>query len=202
MRRGRSSTASRSSAGVAMGKRSVVSLWFVSALWGLCAVSTGCAAETPRLNQDHLEQPDAVAAWLKENASKANLTVAKGFYDRGLQAKQRRDWGAAAKSFGESAIHYPTPKALNEYEDNMLRMLGSIRKRERTYEERLQGDLSRAEAGYRAALAADVVLNQLTDQERAQAGKNVECLAEYLKTHSKQSDCLPLQLYGAGQLPK
>ena len=183
-----------------MERRSAVSRWFASALWGLCAVSMACSAETPRLTQDELEQPEAVVAWLKENASKANLAVAKGFYDRGLQAKQREDWGAAAKSFAESAIHYPTPKALSEYQDNMLRMLGSIRRREKTYEARWQGDLSGAEAGYRAALAADSVLNQLTDTERQQTRKNVECLAEYIKTRGKQHDCLPLQLYGAEQL--
>ncbi len=188
-----------------MARRSAVSQSFASILWAFVATvaATAGAVEPSRLSQDDLEQPDAVVAWLKANhSSKASLSASQGFYDYALKAKQRNDWGAAAKGFGESAIHYPTPKALNGYADSLLHMLGQIRQREKSYRERKKGDLEGVEATYRSALAADTVLKQMTDEERKRTQQNAECLAEYLKTSAPPASCPPLVAYGVQQAGK
>ncbi|MCW7536989.1 hypothetical protein OOT46_03860 [Aquabacterium sp. A7-Y] len=181
-----------------MARQLALLLWFASVL-PLAHASESSATGPSELSQKDLGNPKAVETWLKENGAKAHKADKKNSqraYEYGQLKKQRKEWGAAAKAFGESALFYPTPKALNEYADNWLRMLGEIRQREKTYGERWQADLSEAEATYRTALAADSVLKLMTDKERQQTRKNAECLADYIKSQVKQGDCLPLQLYG------
>ncbi|AKJ29449.1 hypothetical protein [Caldimonas brevitalea] len=148
------------------------------------------------LSQKDATDPEAVVAWLKANAAKADKAAAKMAYEHGQALKKRKDWGAATKAFGDSTAFYPTPAAFTEVAEAQLRMLGEIRQRHRNYDQHWRRDIGEAEATYRSALAADSVLRQMTAQERQQAQQNAECLADYLKSAQPPRNCAPLKLYG------
>lgn len=153
------------------------------------------AAAGAPLTQQEISQPDAVVAWLRQNEGVADKAFAQQAFDEGLQTKKRKDWGASIKAFGDSSAHYPTPRALIEYAEAYLRMLGQLKPRNKPSPEEQRRQLATGEATYRAALAADTVLKQLTDQERKQTQQNADCLAEYLKSSVKPRHCLPLDMY-------
>ena len=175
-----------------MARRLVVSLLCASALVAVHADES----QPPVLAQEQLSQPDTVVDWLKSNDMQADKKTAKMAYDHGQKSKQRGSWSAAAKAFGDSAIHYPSPAALREYADNGLRVYGAVRHRDKTYRENCQRDLGEAEAIYRTALAADTVLKLLSEHERRQIQANADCLADYIKSSESSGACPPLQLYG------
>lgn len=177
-----------------MASRLVASLWCASALLATQAVAGSPSA----LTQEQLSQPDAVAAWLIANGSKADVAVANSLYVYGEKAKQRKDWSAAGKAFAESALHYPTPRALSEYATARLRMQADLKSRNRPSPHDQRQHLELAVSTYKATLAADSVLKQLGEQERLQVQRDIECLAEYLSSSERRGKCRPLELYGIG----
>lgn len=178
-----------------MAKRLALLLLFVSALPGTQA-SESAGDLRPYLSHEDAKNPEAVVAWLKENGSKADKKSAQGAYEYGQLKKSRKEWGAAAKAFGESRGFYPTPRALNEYAGARLHMLGELKPRNKPSPEDQRRHLAAAEGVYRSALAADSVLKQLTAQERQQTRQNAECLGEYLKSSKPPPACPPLEMYG------
>lgn len=175
-----------------MARTSAVSVLFASVLVATQAAAGGA----PLLTQQELSQPDAIVAWLGRYERIADKTLAKQAFNDGLQTKKRKDWGAAMKAFGESAVHYPAPRALMEYAEAYLRMLGDLKRRDNPSLEASRGHLATAASTYRAALASDSVLKQLTREEREQAGLNARCLTEYVGSSKSTGPCPPLDLYG------
>ncbi|MCA1857175.1 hypothetical protein LE190_14745 [Massilia oculi] len=150
----------------------------------------------PKLAQTELHEPAVVAAWLKENASKADQAAAKEFFDLGTREKSEHRWSPAVKSFGESAIRYPSPRTLNEYADILLIFFSNIRAREKDIRAHAANDLTAVESVYRSAIAADSVLNTMTQHERQQTRENADCLAAYLRSRTGTATCKPLHKYG------
>jgi hypothetical protein len=72
-------------------------------------------------------------------------------------------------------------------------MLGEIRARDMHGGQHRSADLKRALSFYEAAVAADMVLNSLSTNEKEQVRKNVDCLKVYLRTRKAPPDCPPLQ---------
>jgi hypothetical protein len=148
------------------------------------------------LRQDDLYKPEVVGNWLKVNGAKADKARAKWFFDEGVKAKNRRDWGLAGKAFGDAAIRYPTPQALYEAAEAELRMLGDVRDRNKNRKEYLKSDLTAAVSLYRSALATDEVLETLSDEEKQRTRHNIECVRSYIESSQTQAACAPLQAYG------
>ena len=177
-----------------MEKHLAQSRWLISIFLLPCAMAF--ALDELVLNQDDLYKPEVVSAWLKKNGAKADKARAKLFYDEGVKAKKRKNWGLAGKGFGDSALRYPTPQAINETAEVELRMLGEIRDRNKDRKVHLKSDLASAESLYRSALAADSVLNTLSVEDKQRTRQNAECVSAYVKTGTAQSACAPLQAYG------
>lgn len=177
-----------------MGKR-LVALLCVSKL--LLYVPAHAAERVPRLlTPAQLEEPEQVSAWLKQHAAVADQRRAAVAHDEGVRDAQRNSRGAALKGFGESALWFPTPQALNAYADAMQRFLGSLRAHRKDRVKHLDSDLRRFERLYRSALASDGVLSSLSAEEREQTSANADCIAAYRRTKAWQGPCAPLQTYG------
>lgn len=142
------------------------------------------ARDAPQLIQDDLEKPAVVKAWLMENGTKADKTAAKEFFDLGQKLKKEKRWALATKAFGGSAIRYPTPHALNEYAEASIRDLGP----------RL--DVQHVVPLYQSAIAADTVLQVMSEEEKRATQNNLDCLRAYLQVKKAQPGCRPLQAYG------
>ena len=174
-----------------MAKLLVRFLCLLSALFYSFAFSQ----ETLRLGNDDLGKPEVVSAWLQKNGARADQKRAKEFFDGGVKAKKQQRWGPAGKSFGASALYYPTPQVLNEYANVKLHMLGEIRIRNK--EDKRQSDLHFAVSIYRSVLAANTILKTMNTEEESHIRHNIACVIAYLDSSSKlTSDCPPLRIYG------
>ncbi|SEI56396.1 hypothetical protein [Achromobacter sp. NFACC18-2] len=180
-----------------MENRSARLLWLIS---GALVALIGCAEAEPVppavLTQRQLSDPQAVSQWLRENPGGVDAKGAAFAYDEGQKYKSRNDWSAAAKSFGESAIRYPTPQVLTEYVTAILRMLGEIRARKGATSLGIEGDMNFALLQYQSVMAADDVLDSLTEHEKKLVQANIACLGNFLKSRQVAGDCQPLLDYG------
>lgn len=152
--------------------------------------------EPPMLQQDALSQPEAITDWLKQNAN-VDRTKAERFFNYGVKAKGEQRWSPASKAFGESAVHFPTPQALNEYANAWLHMIHRVRTSPGNAPTAAEPDLEHVEKIFRSALAANEVLNSLNAQEKEQIERDASCLTKYLQSH-EDIDCRPLQIYRHG----
>ena len=168
------------------------STWFA----GAALLVVACSAGAEPLSQQDLKSPERVEAWLKANKQDLDAKAAQDFFQQGVQSKQQRRWGPALKSFGESALRKPSAPTLIEYAEVHLRLLGEMRARDNSYAEYQQRDLTSAEQLYRSALAAENVLPELSSQQREEARRNADCLAEFLRSRGVQDACGPLRAYG------
>jgi hypothetical protein len=177
-----------------MAKRLVAFLFLASsAAWaGGHVVEQGA----PVIPQAHLTEPEQVAAWLKENAGKADKSRSAEFFNAGEKARKQRRWGPAGKSFGGSVLHYPGPRELTEFAEIMLIFLGDVRRGDANPRSHVVKDLRYAERLHRSVLAADAVLHALTVEELQKARENADCLATYLQDQKEVATCKPLRLYG------
>ena len=155
-----------------------------------------CSAGAEPLSQRDFKSPERVEAWLKANKQGLDIKAAQDFFQQGVQSKQQRRWEPAFKSFGESALRKPSATTLIEYAEVHLRLLGEMRARDNSYAEYQQRDLTSAEQLYRSALAAENVLPELSSQQREEARRNADCLAEFLRSRGVQDACGPLRAYG------
>ncbi len=175
-----------------MAKQLVALLLFASQ--AVC-LSAKAMENAPVMQQSELLEPATVAAWLKENASKADKVASKTFFDAGVKQRKQRRLGPAVKSFGASALYYPTPHALNQYAAVTLVALGELRRRDGDARSSEVRDLGYVERLYRSVLAADLVLHTMTAEERQKARENAECLAIYVQDRPALVTCEPLRLY-------
>ena len=181
-----------------MGKQSVRSLWLIK---GAFVALMGCANAGPVptaevLTQENLSEPDTVSEWLRKNPGGLEKKEAAFSYGEGLKYKSKKDWSAAAKSFGESAIRYPSPQVLTEYVTASLRMLGEIRARRGDTTLGVDRDMDYALLQYRSVMAADSVLDTLSEREKMQVEANIACLSDYLRTRQIPAECQPFEYYG------
>lgn len=176
-----------------MARRWALSLWFASAL-----ALSGCDARQPQetrlLTEQEARDAQFVAQWLQKNGTE-DRKEAQQFFQQALLEKQRQNWSAAAKAFGESMIRYPSPQALAGYADADLQMLASVRARDRNAQEHAKADTAHALEFYRAALSADAVLKTLPVQEKDRILRNADCLAAYAASGTSVADCQPLEDY-------
>jgi hypothetical protein len=181
-------------AGITMLKQLVAFLLFASG--AACSNGHMIEHDAPMLTQSQLYEPAQVASWLKENAGKADKTRATQFFDSAVKQKAQHRWGPAGKSFAESALHYPTPRALNEYAEIMLLFLGQERRRDGDLPAHAISDLRFSELLYRSSIAADSVLHTMSADERQRTRENADCLAAYLRDRTGLATCRPLHRYG------
>ena len=153
-------------------------------------------ATAPLLTDEQLEQPAQVSAWLKQHAANADKQTAKEMYQFGLKEMKRNSYDSATKAFGDSAIRFPTPQALNAYADARLRGLGGIREHNKNRSEHLDRDLRHVESIYRSALASDATVPAMSEQERVQTKAYLDCMVAYRRDRSGVATCPPLAAYG------
>lgn len=127
---------------------------------------------------------------------KADKSLSSEFFIAGEKQKKQRRWGPAGKSFGASALHYPTPRALNQYAEIKLVFLGAERSRDGNLLSHVVSDLRSSELLYRSVISADSVLHEMSVKEQQQARANADCLAKYLRDRIVVPTCKPLRLYG------
>lgn len=170
----------------------------------LCASSIACwssadaGERVPRfLTQQELEEPAQVTAWLKLNIGHVDQRRAAISHKEGLADVARNSLGGALKGFGESAIWYPTPQALDTYADHAALYYGRLRAARKNYAEYQDRDLRSFEMLYRSALASDDVLSLLGAAQRAQIAAKVECVARFRADRIGLETCAPLLTYGA-----
>jgi hypothetical protein len=183
-----------------MEKQSVRSAWSGSA-WVLVAACNVAAAQQQvlALEQEDLKQPDRVAAWVQAHPQGIDQEKADFFLRIGARAKKGGDWGLAVKSFGESAMYFPSSPVLMEYAHAYARLLGEIRARNNAYSTHKQNDLTGVQSLYQTALAVDAVTRQLSERQRREIRAGAECLAHYLRAGVAQRGCEPLDAYGLKQ---
>lgn len=176
-----------------MQSRWPVSLGLASALV-LTAGAALAQPAPPMLTDKEARDPAAVVRWLQTHKVK-DMKEVQWFFQQGLREKQRSNWSAAVKSFGESMIRYPAPRTLAEYADTQLQMLAQVRKRDDSVQEHLQADMALTRDYYRAALAANTVLGTLSEPEQDSIKDRADCLGTFLATGQPNPDCQPLQYY-------
>lgn len=179
-----------------MARLLALSLWFASAL----ALFAGCNAQeqTPprtKLTEAEAGNAEFVAQWLKQHGATADQKEARQFLDQAQQAKQRKNWSAATKAFGESMIRYPSAQALAGYAEAELRMLGEVRARDKNASQHMAEDMKHALAFYESALAANAVQQALPAPEKEQLQKSVVCLKGYVASANRPLDCPPIEFY-------
>ena len=177
-----------------MARRLARSLWCASACW-CAALAYAAASPPPRLEQADLARPERVAAWLKANATSADTKTAQMFFQHGEKAAKRGDWGAAAKAFGEGAIHHPTPRHMEAYAAARLKMLGDLRRRDKNLVQNKAQDLGEALALYRSAVSADDALRALAATDKAALNGKVQCLEASHKAGKAVEGCEPARRY-------
>jgi hypothetical protein len=176
-----------------------LSLWLAGAL----ALFVGCNAQEQNpppaklLTEAEAGNAEFVAQWLKQHGATADQKEARQFLEQAQQAKQRKNWSAATKAFGESMIRYPNAQALAGYAEAELRMLGEVRARDKSTSQHMAEDMKHALAFYEAALAANAVQQALPAPEMEQLRKSVACLAGYVASTNRPLDCSPIELYSA-----
>jgi hypothetical protein len=191
-------------------------LWCVSALSCVYLVCDNVLAKVPvRLTDGHqhgsssdlLASQEAVTSWLRAHKRHANQKLAAGAYEDGKKSMKQRDWGAATKHLGESAILYPAPGTLILYGDAHTQFISMVRARNK---DSTQGntDLSYALAVYKTARAANSELKSLSEKQLASLEADIACTETFLSKYPKATDsvsaiksaaqikdCRPLVLY-------
>ncbi|AVS72453.1 hypothetical protein C8247_06915 [Paracidovorax avenae] len=135
-----------------------------------------------------LRQPPGAAAKEAEQLRK-----------QGEHAMKRRNWSAAVKLFGESMVRYPAPEALAGYADADIHMLAQIHAREPRAVHAIREDVRHAVRFYESSLAADSVLQSLSQKERSRIESNAACLRAFIRTGDRSASCEPLQWYASGR---
>jgi hypothetical protein len=181
-------------------------------MFATAALSNGAAEagrRPPSLDQTALTEPETISNWLAQHAATADRQTAERYFDVGVKAQNQSNWSRAAKAFGESALFFPGPAALQGYADNTLRDLGKLRRRTND-DTQAVADLSRALKIYRSALAADAQTRTLTAPVLAKLKADEACLDKHIAKGAGKgaerttaamlseagAQCRPLLLYG------
>ncbi|HSW04168.1 hypothetical protein [Aquabacterium sp.] len=137
-----------------------------------------------------------MSAWLQQHRS-APREQAATFSTLGDKARRAGRWGAASKSFGESALLYPAPDTLSAYGQALLHERAAVRGASGAPLAQQQGDWREASAIFATALAADDQVHTLKPAERKAIADDATCLAEAAKGGPAPASCAALRLYQA-----
>ena len=166
-------------------------LWLLSGLF--------CSAASKDFNyvsQAQLGDAEFVAGWLKTNKSSLDLKGATTAFKLGQKYKKNRQWSSAAKSFGESAIRYPSPQTLMQYAEVKSLSLSAVRAREKVIAQYRVSDLTSTLRLYQSAVAANSVLASLSVAEKTKLQANVDCLSAFVAAPDKPAEnCAPVKSY-------
>ena len=175
-------------------------LWLSSNLLiSSCTLAQDAGHPVHYLTHDELKNTEFVVNWLKTKSAGADRKIADWYFKHGMKDKRKNYCSGAAKDFAESMIRYPSPRALIEYTDAKICMLGAIRARTKSVAQHMQSDLKSVDGFYRSALAADGVVNTLSAAEKEQTRQNADCLSAFVKSEEVQTNCPPLQAYGSSK---
>ncbi|NRF69437.1 hypothetical protein HLB44_20765 [Aquincola sp. S2] len=179
-----------------MVQRSVRLLFCASVLLG--SVATGAwASGGAALAADDLKNAQVVGAWLKANRGSAPREQANQFLALGERARRAGRWGAASKSFGESALLFPSPEALMAYGHALLHERAATRAAASAPADRQHADWQEIGALYSTALAADDQLHTLKPALRAALAADAGCLAKAAQGAADATNCAALRQYQA-----
>lgn len=181
-----------------MPRRLVRSLCCASAVALLSWAAAASVAATPvaTLSPQDLQNSQAVGQWLKAHGRSAPRDQAQRFNELGQKAQRAGRWGAATKSFGESALLYPTPEVLSAYGHALLHERAGTRTAATGTAEQQQ-DWQEVGRIYAAALAADDELRQLKPAQRQALAADAACLAQAAQGRPEPASCPALRLYQA-----
>jgi hypothetical protein len=151
----------------------------------------------PPLTQAQLDNdPEAVAAWLRAHAARADRKTAARFAALGDQYKARGDWSGAGKGYGTSAQYFPDPAVIADFA--RVRTLDLAKVRANANRADLQEpDLLAILGLYRSALAAHSVVTSLPPDRLAAVQAAVRCLSSPEIRKRSAADCEPVQSYHA-----
>lgn len=161
-----------------------------------CASASPAPPAAPLLTQDDLERPELVADWLRKHGGKADRAEAQRWFAEGQRRKARRDWSAAYKAFGESALRYPGAGTLKELAGVALRDLATVRAN-RAERDRARADLASVLMLYRSTSAAHAVRPDLPDPSLAETRAAIDCLSEFVEHQREPATCPALATYRA-----
>jgi hypothetical protein len=168
-------------------------------VWLLSGMFCNAASQDFKyISQTQLSDAEFVANWLKVNKSGLDLKGATAAFELGQKYKRNKQWSAAAKGFGESAIRYPSPQTLTQYAEVKSLSLGAVRAREKVVDQYRLSDMTSLLRLYQSAVAANSVLASLSVKEKNQLQANVDCLGAFVAAPDKpHKHCAPLKSYMA-----
>lgn len=180
-----------------MAKPSVSQAFLRNFAIGLGLLATLAAqAQAPRLltQEELLGDPSAVAAWLGENASRADRKTAASFANLGAKYKARGYWSGASKAYGESALHYPDPVIVLEYTQARTLDLASVRAHNKR-PDLIASDATSILKLYQVVQAAQRQVGSLSKDQVAQVDRAIQCLSALGAAPQVPVDCEPLKTY-------
>ena len=168
-----------------------VSTCLIAVLGG--SFTSAATAQRPRLTQEDLQNPERVIQVVKDPMNEKNQATAKELYQDALQRMAKKNWGSAGKSFGESALYYPTAKAFIGFAEAIAHI---SRRHDRTTKLRMLEGICNYLA---SAVAVDEIQKQLTLIETEQLKRERDCISTFLATQKPQADCKLLDIaFGKG----
>jgi len=168
----------------------------LSLLLASSALAESQAAQYDSLSADQIQDTEYVKKWLARKDLKIDHASIKFLNEQAEKREKTQYWDAAAKSYGEAMLLYPSPEAILNYTNAQYKMLKRIRERDSNPEQKKFSDMSRFLHRYRSAMAADEVLHTLTDNQRNALKTDIDCLEKYTGTKQFQPGCDPLIGYG------
>lgn len=146
--------------------------------------SPACVASGgPDVND--LKDPDKLLA-LRHNASQQDRLLADKMYRHATEAA-KKDAASAAKAFGESALIYPTSRALAGLAEHRAKMLA--KKRDDVKREALR-EIS---AYLNSAERLNAVDKLLTREEARWLAEDKACINQRLANQDTRTECRPVQ---------
>lgn len=155
--------------------------------FAIFSLTSGCMAEG-RLAAEDLKNPDKLLAH-RQNATQQDRHLAQKMYQHALQAT-KKDSASAVKSFGESALIYPTSSALAglaEYRAKMLVKKDTTVKR---------AALSEIVQYLNSAVRLNAVDQMLANGEQNQIVQDKVCTEQFLANKPSKDACRPVQWIG------
>ncbi len=171
-------------------------IWALSLLLASVTSAESQAAEYDSLSLDQIQDIEYIKKWLARKDLKIDHASIKFLNEQAKQREKKQYWDAAAKSYGEAMLLYPSPEAILNYTNSQYKMLMRIRNRDGNLEQKKFSDMSRFLLRYRSANAADEVLHTLNEDQRKELKTDLDCLEKYTITNQYQPDCKILTNYG------
>ena len=152
-----------------------------------CAASIASAACVASGGPDvnDLKDPDKLLA-LRHNASQQDRLLADKMYRHAIEAA-KKDAASAAKAFGESALIYPTSRALVGLAEHRAKMLA------KKHDDIKRDALSEISAYLNSAEQLNAVDKLLTLEEARWLVEDKACIDQRLANRNSRTACRPMQ---------